>query len=99
MSLSGAPTWANMCRMSWTWSEWLECPVLWMLGSMMSLVGELVLALHGRALWPDGFLFRTSFLHVSACFSPVFAYGVSALVLGYHGLELWLPVYTTLAEP
>lgn len=42
MSLSGAPTWANMYRMSWTWSEWLECPVLWMLGNTMSLIGELV---------------------------------------------------------
>jgi hypothetical protein len=42
VSLSGAPTWANMCRMSWTWSEWPEFPALWMLGSMMSLVGELV---------------------------------------------------------
>lgn len=42
MSLSGAPTWASMYRMSWAWSEWLECPVLWMLENTTSPVGELV---------------------------------------------------------
>lgn len=41
-----------------------------------------------------GWLPMQDLLHVSACLSPVFDYGVSALVLGYHDLELWLPVYT-----
>lgn len=37
---SGAPTWANTCRTYRTQSGWLEYPVLWMLRSTRSPVGE-----------------------------------------------------------
>lgn len=50
--------------MCWTWSEWLECPVLLMLGNTRSPAGELTgPSMGGRAaLCLDGFLSRAPFL-------------------------------------